>query len=256
MLNSFKKIVVFMATIVLSLSFNVEAYSSDNVIDTLNYLTQEEVNSLQSTIEEIQDSKNLDLVVVITDNVEGKTSRDYADDYYDYNGYGLDSSYSGALLLVNMYDRETWISTTGRAIDILTDARIDNILDDVTDCLIREDYYGASNYFLKLVDKYASNHAVIPFSENLADSFTSIFTYIVSAIFTTVVLTLIVNHDIHGSPNITQDTYLAKNSFKLNSKEDTYITSHISKTKIQKSGTSSTHGSSSGRTHGGGGRKF
>ena len=111
-----------MATIVLSLSFNVEAYSSDNVIDTLNYLTQEEVNSLQSTIEEIQDSKNLDLVVVITDNVEGKTSRDYADDYYDYNGYGLDSSYSGALLLVNMYDRETWISTTGRAIDILTDA--------------------------------------------------------------------------------------------------------------------------------------
>ena len=43
-----------MATIVLSLSFNIEAYSNDNVIDTLNYLTQEEVNSLQSTIEEIQ----------------------------------------------------------------------------------------------------------------------------------------------------------------------------------------------------------
>jgi len=84
----------------------VFAESSKNVKDYLNYLTAEE---------------KLDVVIVITDNTQGKSSRDFADDFYDYNGYGIGTRKSGLLMLVNMQNREIWISTCGDAIDIFTD---------------------------------------------------------------------------------------------------------------------------------------
>ena len=31
----------------------------------------------------------MDAVIVTSNDLKGKTPRDYADDYYDYNGYGL-----------------------------------------------------------------------------------------------------------------------------------------------------------------------
>lgn len=35
---------------------------------------------------------NMDFVVVTTEDAEGKTSEEYADDYYDYNGYAEDGA--------------------------------------------------------------------------------------------------------------------------------------------------------------------
>ena len=51
----------------------------------------------------------MDLVVVTANTLGGKSPMEYADDYYDYNGYTDD----GALLLVSMEDRDWWISTKG-----------------------------------------------------------------------------------------------------------------------------------------------
>ena len=41
----------------------------------------------------------------------GKTAEAYADDYYDYNGYGYGENDDGLLLLVSMGERE-WAITT------------------------------------------------------------------------------------------------------------------------------------------------
>ena len=67
---------------------------------------------------------DMDIVIVITDDVKGKSSMDFADDFYDDNGYGIGFDSSGLLFLVNMEDREVWISTAGTAIKVFTDARI------------------------------------------------------------------------------------------------------------------------------------
>ena len=137
--------------------FGVCAYSSDNVIDNLGYLTESEVLYLQGSIERIKDNYRLDTVIVITDDTQGKSSRDYADDYFDYNGYGVGSDYSGLLLLINMDKREAYISTNGKAIDIFTDKRIDNILDDVAQHLSKRDYYQACCEFINNVKSYANS---------------------------------------------------------------------------------------------------
>jgi len=50
---------------------------------------------------------------------------------------------SGLLMLVNMQNREIWISTCGDAIDIFTDNRISIMEDNVIRHLSNNDYYSA-----------------------------------------------------------------------------------------------------------------
>ena len=104
------------------------AYSSDNVNDELNYLSENEIIEIQSEIEHVVNTHGLDIAIVITDDTDGKSSRSFADDYYDSHGFGIGNDASGLLLLINMDIREVWISTTGKAIDIFTDSRINSIL--------------------------------------------------------------------------------------------------------------------------------
>lgn len=78
----------------------------------------------------------MDFVVVTTEDAEGKTSEEYADDYYDYNGYADD----GALYLIDLDNGSVWISTAGKMIRYLTDARIDAVIDAGYDNLKAKNY--------------------------------------------------------------------------------------------------------------------
>ena len=66
--------------------------------------------------------QQFDVAVVTADTLDGKTPMAYADDFYDYNGYGFGESKDGVLLLVSMEDRDWWITTTGYGITAITDA--------------------------------------------------------------------------------------------------------------------------------------
>ena len=52
------------------------------------------------------------------------------DDFYDEHDFGIGSRRSGALLLIDMDNREAYISTKGYAITLYSDARIEAMLDD------------------------------------------------------------------------------------------------------------------------------
>lgn len=131
------------------------AESTDNIKDYLDYLSADEIEEVQGLINEAVKNTNLDLVIVITDNTEGKSSMDYADDFFDYNGFGIGDDASGLLMLINMDIREVWISTTGKAIDIFTDDRISNLIDPIYGYLTNDNYFGASKEFVKQVEYFA-----------------------------------------------------------------------------------------------------
>jgi len=132
------------------------AEHSDNVRDYLDYLSPDELDEIQSEIESAVTESSLDIAIVITDDTGGKSSRDYADDYYDQNGFGMGENHSGILMLINMDIREVWISTCGKAIDIFTDNRIDSMLNDIAAYLADGDYFNACKEFVNQVKKYAS----------------------------------------------------------------------------------------------------
>jgi len=130
------------------------AEHSDNVRDYMDYLGLDEVIEVQSEIDRVSSLVGLDIAIVITDDTQGKSSRDFADDYYDDNGFGMGSDYSGTLLLIDMNIRMAYMSTCGHAIDVFTNERIDNLLDAVTLHLADGDYYQACLEFVSQVERY------------------------------------------------------------------------------------------------------
>jgi len=250
-----------------------------NVKDYLDYLTDDEESELQEAIDSVRTGYNLDVVIVITDDTEGKSSKDFADDYYDYNGHGVGSDSSGLLMLINMAEREVWISTTGKAIDIFTDSRIAEMIDDVVGPLSEGEYFEASNTFIDDIRYYvemgvpqgqhrveqeyqgqsstAYYHKVTYFDKvlGLMQSFyVFLFALIISGI-----ATILASLSSKGTVTINNHTYEAKGSFVLSSSRDDFIRETTTKTEIHKDSgdsTSSIHTGSSGTTHGGGGGKF
>ena len=60
------------------------------VVDNAGLLTAQEIQKLTSCLEEISARQAMDVAVVTTLSLDGKTERDYADDFYDYGGYADD----------------------------------------------------------------------------------------------------------------------------------------------------------------------
>ena len=248
--------------------YRVEAAESANVKDPMNYLTADQAAALQSTADRLKSTLGLEPVIVITDSTEGKTSMAYADDYYDAGGFGADSVHSGLLMLINMGDRDVWISTTGKAIDIFTDNRIAAMLDGVTGYLKDKDYNDACNGFLTDVASYAAQG--VPQGQYRVDQeapyrgtyweraralMKSPLVAIVPVLIA-IAVTILITLSNKGKVTVTAQTYEEKGSFAVTREVNDFVREHLAKVKIEKSSGSSTHSGSSGTSHGGGGRGF
>ena len=144
-----KKIIPFISSIIISLIFTITINADLNfVVDDANLLSSQEETKLRIDLENFKNEYNMDAVIVTSNNLNGKSQQDYADDYFDYNGYGVGKEKSGLLLLIDMENRNIWISTSGEAIKYFTDNRIDNIVEDITSYLKNGDYFGGCNVFI------------------------------------------------------------------------------------------------------------
>ncbi|NLM12544.1 MAG: TPM domain-containing protein [Epulopiscium sp.] len=272
----FKKINVLLIIFIFFITIcqvNIISGELNNVKDYLDYLTDEEESALQEAIEAVKNDYNLDVVIVITDDTEGKSSMEFADDYYDDNGYGVGSDASGLLMLINMDQREVWISTTGKAIDIFTDSRIAEMIDHVISPLSEGNYFEASNTFIDDIKTYGEMgvpqgqfrvenepYYKVTYFDKVLRLMKSFYVYLI-ALMISGIATLFVSLSSKGSVTIDNHTYEGKGSFVLSSSRDDFLRETTTKTRIQTDSgsggsSSSVHSSSSGTTHGGGGGKF
>ena len=122
------------ALLLLAASFLLCAYSEEDpkVFDDAGLFDETEEALLQQEIVKTAGKLSLDVVVVTSDDVRGKSSGRYADDYYDDHGFGYEKeSGSGILLLIDMDNRMVEVSTSGLAMEMYTDLDVDNMLDYV-----------------------------------------------------------------------------------------------------------------------------
>lgn len=129
------------------------------ISDDANLLTDEEEAKLVEKIKRVAQNRNISLVIVTSNEVPKNKTQEYADDFYDYGGYGLDEEKSGALLLLDMKNRQLYISTTGKMIDIIDDQREDSIFDLAISKMKSKNYYEVCNIFLNLASKYVESGA-------------------------------------------------------------------------------------------------
>lgn len=279
--------IIFILVLILSM-MSYSFAEKDYVVDYANSFTTEEAIKLEQDVKELGTKYNMDIVIVTILDAQGKSSREYGDDYFDYNGYGIGTERDGILFLMDFDNREAYISTSGSGIRYLTDERIESILDDVFDYGLSDgDIYGAANSFVKSTRKYLEtgipkeqhnvpenhnnipgNHYSVPepipntlnISETIAGALISIVFGLGFFIST--------KNNYKAKPGRKTFEY-RKNSFvNLGITSDKLVNTYVRTRIIPKTnntskpssgssiGRSTTHRSSSGRTHGGGGRKF
>jgi uncharacterized protein len=241
------------------------------VYDQAALFSDQEEAQLELAISEIRAELFLDPVIVTVADTGGKRSREYADDFYDDGGFGIGAERDGLLLLINMESREVYISTSGTAIDIFTDARIESILDALTPALSEAAYYRAGAVFLDEVSAYGRagipegqyrvDESELSFGGRFKKSLSRSPVYLLISMVAAAIAVGIMAARNRGLAKTTAFTYLDKNSFAVVKSHDHLMNTHIRKTKLQSSsagggGRSTTHRSGSGRIHGGGGRRF
>ena len=83
------------------------------VVDNAGLLSPDELDALEAKAERISETYRSDVAIVTVNSLGGKDIADFADDFYDYNGYGYGSTTDGVMLLVDMGSRNMHIVTTG-----------------------------------------------------------------------------------------------------------------------------------------------
>ena len=228
------------------------------LVDKANLLTEEEENKLSQMIDSASQGCMADLVVVTVNDLHGKTAEEYADDFFDYNGYGYGEEKDGVLLLYkdgNQGDRELWISTHGSTIKSLSSKRISYITENVQSEIVEGNYYDAVLAFIGSASDYINVGPAKP----MVAWYWIPLSLVIGFLIAFVILKIMTANLKTVKSERFAENYIRQGSLNLTNNADYYIYSNVVKTPIPKSNDNDdfgTHVSSSGETHGGGGSKF
>lgn len=226
------------------------------VDDQAGLFSQEEEQELTDRIVELTTDWNMDFVVVTTEDAEGKTSEEYADDYYDYNGYAED----GALYLIDLDNGSVWISTAGKMIRYLTDERIDAVIDAGYDNLKAKNYADGILEMLNETESYLEDG--IPSDQYNYDTETGKISR-----YRSITVYEAIGAAVLGSYRLKRKTYRypyeSRAKVHFTRRDDQFRHRSITQRRIPREppsggggGQSSVHTSGSGTSHGGGGRSL
>lgn len=126
--------------------------AASQVYDDAGLFLQGEMAELETAADELRDRHHMNFVIVTTDDAGGKSSREYADDFYMDNGYYDNGERGGITLLIDMDNREVYVSTAGDMLYYVTDKKVEEILDEGYGYVADGDYAKAMAGMLERVD--------------------------------------------------------------------------------------------------------
>ena len=103
----FRKITAAVFSLLLCVFLLVPAYAQMTtfVTDEAGLLRSEEIDTLEKKAAELKDQYGIDAVILTVDSLGGTYAQEYADDYYDYTGYGYGENDDGFLLLYKRIEK-------------------------------------------------------------------------------------------------------------------------------------------------------
>lgn len=224
------------------------------LIDNAGVISEDAEARLKKQMLDVSEKRKAQLVIVTVNSIGTYTARDYAANFYDYNGYGYGKKNNGVLVLYKhgeIGDRDLWIATTGDAIRQFTDAEIELALDDLQYNIVDGDYDTAFASFIHNSDKFLK----LP-TPSIKSAILGMF---VAAIIVLVYRSRQKNL-IKTPTNESPASYIVPNSVNIKKNEKVLISSvttvHSSSGGGSGGGGGGGGGGSSGTSHGGGGRSF
>lgn len=254
-----KVFVSLLAGIMLALMLMGVAYAdgagTQLIADDAGVLSYSDLRSFENRARQIASDYPYEVVVYFTDSIGNKSAMDYADDYWDHNGYGYGSDHNGILLLVCPESRDYWISTCGDGIEMFDDKRLENIDDNVVSYLRYDDWSGACESFLDDCENYLEKGMPEKPSPLLALPFCALGGFLFGlAPVSSMKGQLKSVHTQSSARN-----YVPEGGVRINIRTDRLVNRLVSRRRVEtetRSSGGSTHVSSSGVSHGGRGGKF
>ena len=245
-----KFVVCFIVALILCGTFsclNINAANEKQyVIDNADFLTEDEEAELTEAILEVVDKQKFEIVILTEKSIMG-FAQAYADDYFDYNGYGYGNDRDGVLLLVT--EDEWHLSTSGLGIDVYTESRLDEFEDDCVSLLRSKDYYEAFNTCIEMTDEFITDETSFKWFSAL------IISLIVGFVIAFIVTSSMKSKLKSVRRQLAANEYTKNGSMNVSESRDFYLYSTMTRVARPKNNSSRTHTSSSGRSHGGrGGR--
>ena len=226
------------------------------VVDECGVLDKELVLTLTDKLDKISEQRNVDVALVVTADPGEKTYREFADDYFDYNGYGMGEDHDGIILVYFTEGGENGngylaVSTCGIGIDAVTDDNEEAIFDRISAEVVSGNYEYAFTEYADMCDGYIADATTYNVGFNLVVS-------LVIGFVAAFIITGVMKGKLKSVRAKTEATdYLKPGSLAVTDSRDMFLYRTVTCTKKAENDSSSdTHTSSSGRTHGGGGRSL
>lgn len=278
-----RKLICVLLSLILLLSVAMTVSAEEplwRVIDNADLLDVAEESSHEETIRLLREQYDMDVVILTVDSLDGKRPQDYANDYYDANGYGCGEEKSGLILLISMEERDWYISTCGNAIYALTDYGIQQVGEALLTGF-ELDYDAGFRMFLNALpeyfDAYENGEPIDGYADYSGDYYhgdQEEVVYYEEEFTPSVELSVLLGLIVAGisvlimrigmitkRPKRSASDYMQENSFHMRQQQDLFLYSNVSKVRKEEpkstsGGGSSVHSSSGGTRHGGGGGKF
>lgn len=287
-MNTFKKTTLFIISVLLiMLSSMAVIAEADRVVDGAMLLTAEEAQTLRTKLDEISIQYQCDVAIVTTDSEDINSEYDamvYADDFFDYNGYGIGSGKDGIILLISINDngRFYWFSAHGYGSTAFSDNDTENMGEQIVPYLKDGDYYSAFMLYAEMAEdllEYARNGTVnegtnnegsFEYTEpdNVSEGISTwYFAFdakrLLIALAIGVVISFIATWIMRMKLKSVKmqsgaGNYVRDGSMNIVNSRDTFLYSHVDRTEIPQDddNNGSSHISSSGETHTGSGGSF
>ena len=232
-----------------------EEANTQRLADFADLLDADQKEELEVKLDQISENYDCDVVVDIEESIDGMDPTAYADDFFDYNDYGMGNDKSGILFMLTMSERKWAISTHGEAISIFTDAGQEYITDNIVSYFSDGDYYEGFTQFADLCEKFiVQAQSGEPYDTgNLPEEEIPFYISFLIALVIGFVIALIVSlvmrsgmKTVHMKPDAAD--YMKAGSLHINRSRDMFLYHHVTRTEKPKNdnsgGGSSTHTSS------------
>ncbi|MDO5539302.1 MAG: TPM domain-containing protein [Eubacteriales bacterium] len=247
------------------------------VFDEAELFSSEEKTELEELGQKLEKEYKMNFLMLTIDDAHGMSSAQFAEEFYEKEGYDTNGRSGGIVLIIDMDNRQMNLITTGSMIYYITDAREERIYDAGEDYVREKEYADAMYAMLRQVQTYMEKG--IPDNQYTYDTETGKIVYHRSLTSMDVLMAFAAAFLCAGGACfvlyrkysvVKEYEYQINQNAEINltGREDRLVRQFVTQRKIPRNpppdsggigggGRTSTHTSSGGRTYGGGhGRGF
>lgn len=135
--------------------YPVMAQINQKIYDYAELLTTEELKELESLSNQYSENRQVDIIILTTEDTAGLEVERYMQDFYDEKGLGYDKSHGNTVILtIDMEHRDVYVAGFYKGEEYIDNSRADLIREKITSDLSGGYYFDAFRSYIELSNEY------------------------------------------------------------------------------------------------------